>query len=75
MKKYLLVSTFCLLTIPASAQQTEYIVKLTGPELDLIGEGLGTQPFKAVAPLLQKLREQISAQQQAASQEKKEETK
>jgi len=48
----------------AYAQQpSEFTIKLTGPELDTIGKGLGTQPFNDVAPLLQKLREQVAAQQ------------
>jgi hypothetical protein len=73
MKKFLLISC-CLLSFNANAQQTEYTVKLTAQELDLIGEGLGTQPFKVVAPLLQKMREQIAAQQQV-KEEKKDESK
>jgi len=73
MKKLIVV--FCLISCPVFAQQQiEYTVKLTGQELDLIGEGLGTQPFKVVAPLLQKMREQI-AEQQVATQKQKEEPK
>ncbi len=41
----------------------DFTIKLTGAELDVIGKGLGTQPFNDVAPLLQKLREQVQAQQ------------
>ncbi len=41
----------------------EFTIKLNGAELDVIGKGLGTQPFNDVAPLLQKLREQVQAQQ------------
>ena len=48
---------------PAYAQTPEFTIKLTGPELDIIGKGLGTQPFNEAAPLLQKLREQVTAQQ------------
>ncbi len=48
----------------AYAQQpSEFTVKLNSPELETIGKGLGTQPFNESAPLLQKLREQIAAQQ------------
>lgn len=72
MKKFLLL-ILCLIPSPllAQVQSFEYTIKLTGQELDLIGEGLGTQPFKLVAPLLQKLREQVAAQQASKPEEKK----
>lgn len=57
----LLSSTACAQPVPVPPQ--EFTIKLTGPELDVIGKGLGTQPFNDVAPLLQKLREQVQAQQ------------
>lgn len=59
MKKYLLMGM--LLSTPAMSE--EFTIKLTGPELDTIGKGLGTQPFNDAAPILQKLREQVVAQQ------------
>ncbi len=49
--------------ISTSAMAEDFTIKLTGPELDIVGKGLGTQPFNDVAPLLQKLREQVAAQQ------------
>lgn len=42
----------------------EYNIKLNSVELDLIGEGLGTQPYKQAAPLINKLRQQVIEQQQ-----------
>jgi hypothetical protein len=62
MKRFILIGM--LVATPAFAQQpTEYTIKLTPAELDTIGKGLGDVPFKEAAPLLQKLREQIAAQQ------------
>lgn len=43
----------------------EYSVKLTAPEVDIVGKALGAMPYQDVALLIQKLREQIVAQQQA----------
>jgi hypothetical protein len=61
MKKYLLLA---LLATPAMAQQpSEYVLKVSPAETDLISEGLQTQPFGKVYPLINKLREQIIAQQ------------
>lgn len=59
----------CLLaTTPVLAQtpmppKQDYHIVLTGEELDLIGEGLGTQPFNKVLPLLNKIRQQVADQQ------------
>jgi hypothetical protein len=41
----------------------KYNITLTPQELDLIGNGLGSMPFKDAAPLINKLREQVMAQQ------------
>lgn len=41
----------------------ELTLKVSPAELDLISEGLQTQPFGKVVPLINKLREQIIAQQ------------
>jgi hypothetical protein len=50
--------------IPVAAQQpSEYILKVSPAETDLISKGLQTQPFGEVYPLINKLREQIIAQQ------------
>ena len=49
-----------------AAQAEEYIVKITPADADLISDGLQTQPFGKVFPLMNKLRSQILEQQQAA---------
>lgn len=58
-----------LVAFAATAQQqspaqipTEYTIKLTPAELDLIGNGLGSIQFKDAAPLINKLREQVLEQ-------------
>lgn len=62
MKKYLLA--FVMFAAPSYAQQpTDYNIKVTSAELDIISEGLQTQPFGKVFPLINKLRDQIIAQQ------------
>lgn len=45
------------------APQAELTFKVTPTELDLISEGLQTQPFGKVVPLINKLRQQIVDQQ------------
>ena len=56
-----------LVAFTATAQQqnlpSEYTIKLTPAELDVIGNGLGSIAFKDAAPLINKLREQVLAQQ------------
>lgn len=56
----------CLVVSPVQAQNApaEYNLKVTPAEVDLIGKGLGTQPFNDVAPLMGKLRQQVMEQQQ-----------
>jgi hypothetical protein len=61
MKKILLISA--LFVTPAFAQQpaaqpSEYQLKVTPAEVDLLSEGLQTQPFGKVFPLINKLRAQ-----------------
>lgn len=67
MKSPLRMSIMIMLMItaePAFAQQpVEYQLKVTPAETDIISEGLQTQPFGKVFPLINKLREQIIAQQ------------
>jgi hypothetical protein len=71
MKKILVLSTL-LATSSAYAQApqqqapqlpAEYILKVTPAETDLISDGLQTQPFGKVFPLLNKLRSQVIEQQ------------
>jgi len=47
-------------------QAEEYSIKVTPADVDLISDGLQTQPFGKVFPLMNKLRSQIIEQQQAA---------
>lgn len=49
--------------VPVSPPVPEINLKVTQPELDLISEGLQTQPFGKVVPLINKLRQQIMDQQ------------
>jgi len=70
---YIGVILIAAISLPAYAE--DFTIKLTGPELDIIGKGLGTQPFNDVAPLLQKLREQVAAQQPKQEPAKVEEKK
>lgn len=48
---------------PVAVPTPEIILRVTQSELDLISEGLQTQPFGKVVPLINKLRDQIIAQQ------------
>lgn len=51
---------------PVVAPTAEFRLSVTSQELDVISEGLQTQPFGKVAPIMQKLRQQIVDQQTAA---------
>ena len=60
MKRF--VIALALIATPAMAQSptpTEYNLKLSPAELDIVGKALGTQPFNDAAPLLNKLRQQV----------------
>lgn len=70
MKKYILLAMGAtaigandLQAQPVSQPQTEIILKVTPPELDILSEGLQTQPFGKVMPLMNKLRQQVLEQQ------------
>lgn len=53
--------------VPVMAQTPQELTfKVTPAEVDVIAKGLETQPYKDVVPLLQKLREQFTAQQAKA---------
>ena len=47
---------------PQPAPAVNFTITVTAQELDTIGNGLGTIPFKDAAPLINKLREQVIAQ-------------
>jgi len=69
MKKLIVIA--CLLPTLAYSQPvqqpTEYTIKLTAAEVDIVGKGLGLLPYQDVALIIQKLREQIVAQQSATA--------
>ena len=52
-------------TQPVSSAPSEYTLKITSQELDLLGRALGTMPYNDIAPLLQKLRSQVVEQQKS----------
>jgi len=57
----------CLVSSPALAQQqipSEYDLKVTPDEINVISEGLLTQPYGKVYALMAKLRSQVIEQQQ-----------
>ena len=65
----------CLIVSPAMAQEqssqpSEYVLKITPQDLDLMGKALGTMPYNDIAPLLQKLRSQVVEQQHPKKAEK-----
>lgn len=68
MKKLILIIG-CLASSMAHAQQAapqpvaEFTVKLTGAEVDIVGNALGRMPYQDVALIIQKLRQQIVEQQ------------
>lgn len=67
MRKTILIAALMLPTITAAqTQPTEYVLKVTPQELDVISEGLQSQPFKLVVPIINKLREQVIKQQTPA---------
>jgi hypothetical protein len=68
MNKYLLGIALSVLPTVAMAQQqpqplTEIVLKVTNDELTLISDALQEMPLKKALPLINKLREQIMAQQ------------
>lgn len=72
MIKCLIVACVAFAPVMAMAQQpptpvppplAEYTLKVTAPELDIISDGLQSQPFGKVSPLIAKLRQQIIDQQ------------
>lgn len=60
------ITAFAIPMYARAQQPSEYNLKVTPIELDVLAKGLETQPYKDVVPLLQKLREQITSQQAKA---------
>lgn len=64
MRKTILIAALMLLTMAiAQTAPVEYTLKVTQEELVVISEGLHTQPFGKVAPLMNKLQKQVMDQQ------------
>jgi hypothetical protein len=63
MKRASLTIAFCIVSSVAFAQQQEFNLKLTAPEVETIGKALGKLPYEEVAILVNKLRQQIVEQQ------------
>lgn len=49
--------------VPVQPQAPEIVLRMTQQELDIVSEGLQTQPFGKVAPMINKFRQQIIDQQ------------
>ena len=64
MKSLLKFLTVLTILLPLNVNAQELTLHVTPAELDLISEGLGTQPFNKVVPVIQKLRAQMLEQQQ-----------
>lgn len=62
MKKFFIVAMLASSSALAQTPQS-YTFTVTPADADLISDGLQTQPFGKVYPLINKLREQIIAQQ------------
>jgi len=70
----LLIFTSCQQPVYAQTP-TEYSLKVTSTELELIGKALGTQPYNDVVPLMSKLRQQVMEQQKPKPEDKPAEPK
>ena len=73
----LVVFLFLFTISGVRAEDRIFTLQVTGAEAQMIGDALGTQPFSKVAPLMNKLQQQVIAQQQKATEvsPKKEPTK
>ena len=65
MKKLLLIGCVLICASQAVAQVTpsEYTLKVTPDDINIISEALGNQPFNKVVNLVGKLRQQVIEQQ------------
>ena len=61
----LIVMSRCSHAQPAPTPQgpTSYTLTLTPAEIDIVGTGLQEMPFKTASPLIQRILQQIQAQQ------------
>jgi hypothetical protein len=51
-----------LFALPAQAEDKQFTITVTEPQLNLIGAALGKMPFEQVAPTVQAIQAQINAQ-------------
>lgn len=77
MKRFIIA--LAMLSTPAMAQQAtpvkEYNLKITADEVTMLGDALGYLPYSKVAPLFQKLQQQINIQNTSVEKPKEEEKK
>lgn len=70
MRNIFLVAAAAVISTAALAQQpqppTEYILRLSGEEVAAVWSALGELPFKKVAPLMQKVQQQVSEQERVS---------
>lgn len=76
MRRLIIAAAFLFPQIAyAQAPVPELTLKVTALELEIIGKGLGTQPYNDVVPLMNKLRQQVMEQQKPALAPKPDEPK
>lgn len=64
--RIIIIALAILMTCHSAKAQapSEYNLKLYPAEVDLLGKGLGTQPYNDAFPLINKMRQQVIEQQQ-----------
>ncbi len=60
---FALLPTVAFAQTAPSGMPAELVLKVTPEDVNIISEGLQTQPFGKVVPLMNKLRQQITEQQ------------
>jgi len=75
MKRIFLMLTLVAFPTLLQAQEVPqtYQLMVTVPEINVIAKGLGTLPYNDVAPLMQKLQQQITTQQKPKEDKKDDE--
>lgn len=64
MKKLFIIGAVALFTTASVAQERDYDLRVTATEVNLIGKALGKLSFDEVAPIIEKLRNQVAVQNQ-----------
>lgn len=68
MRSCLLALSVALLSfIPCHAQERGFTLTLSETQLNYVGKLLGRQPYEEVAPLIQRIQEQVNSQVAAQS--------